>query len=49
MLIISHTHTQNFYGRRYAGKEVASELAPAGDYWLAEDYHQVSVCVLLSY
>eukprot|EP00983_Pelagomonas_calceolata_P094974 1157947-Pelagomonas_calceolata.AAC.3 len=24
----------------YAGKVVVSEIAPAGDYWIAEDYHQ---------
>lgn len=26
--------------RPVAGKEVVVELVPAGDYWLAEDYHQ---------
>jgi len=26
--------------RPYSGKKVVSEVLPAGDYWLAEDYHQ---------
>ena len=28
------------YPRRVAGKKVEVELKPAGDYYLAEDYHQ---------
>lgn len=36
--------------RPVSGKDVVVELAPAGDYWLAEDYHQqcVSSSCLLS-
>ena len=28
------------YGRPVRGSQVVTRLEPAGDYWLAEDYHQ---------